>query len=143
MDAGRRRCAGGILTLLRLIDRHAAAFEYDFRHRFGLPLRSVFTGEMSWREAYGLAAELARDPSSHVAAAVSEWAHPWPREAFVLADVYDLLVAVNADPKRRRMIKPYPRPQGNPDARRSRRPTVSQDTIRAALAARGHRPVEA
>lgn len=131
MAGPRRREPGGIAGLLDLIEEHRSAFEYDWRSRFGLPLRSVFRGEMTWREALALTRELYRDPASHVSAAVAEWAHPMSREAFVLADVYDVMAKANF-----KNTRPYPRPTNQP--KRSQRPRHSQATIRAALAARGH-----
>jgi len=121
------------------MEDHPTAFEYDWRTRFGLPARSVLDGTLTWRESYALVAELLRDPTSHLAAAVGDLEYPWPREAFILADLYDLLVAANTDRKHRSRIKPYPRPVKNGlHRRRSRRPTVDQATVRAALISMGH-----
>lgn len=123
-----------ILTLLGLIDRHRGAFEYDWRTRFGCPFTDV-PGRMSWGEAWRLTQQLLTDTSSHVTAAVNEWAYAWPREAFVLADLYDLQHKSKA--KKGKTPKPYPRP----NTARAKRMGVthhSQRTIRAALAARGH-----
>lgn len=121
------------------MEDHPTAFEYDWRARFGLPARSVLDGTLTWRESYALVAELLRDPTSHLAAAVGDLEYPWPREAFILADLYDLLVAANTDRKHRSRIKPYPRPVKNGlHRRRSRRPAVDQATVRAALISMGH-----
>ena len=136
--AGRGRCdGGGILQLLGLIEEHTSAFEYDWRARFGLPLRAVFTGEMSFREAWSLTQALLRDPSSHIAAAVAGWPHPWSREAFILADLADLTQYGNATRKTAARLRPYPRPT-DPAPTRFGKATRSQTEIRAALAARGH-----
>ena len=91
---------------------------------------------MSWREAIALTLELINDPSSHVAASLQGWSYPWTREAFVLADLFDLLHRANAKQKPRA----YPRPNDR-SAKRSVKPTVSQEVIRKALAARGHKGV--
>lgn len=120
-----------------MIEEHRSAFEYDWRTRFGAPLRSVFSGEMNWREAWDLTVELLRDPSSHVAAALAKMTYPFSREAAISADLYDLLVSVNVDPKRRGQVKPYPRPFSRAETKRSTS-TASQVDIRKALAARGH-----
>lgn len=61
----------GILTLLELIEEHRSAFEYDWRTRFGLALAAV-PEVMDWGEAWRLTLELAREPESHVAAAIRE-----------------------------------------------------------------------
>ncbi len=138
MDAGRRSRSGEIAALLRLIDDHAAAIEYDFRVRFGFPLRDVFAGDVTWREAWSLVAELRRDPTSHLAAELAGWDYPLSREGLTLADTYDAFVQANTDKKRRSMIKPYPRPFQPVERTKSKRPTVTQETVRRALAARGH-----
>lgn len=75
-----------------------------------------------------LTQELAKDPSSHVAAAVNGWPVPWPQEAFVLANLYDLWSDKNA--------KPYPRPTDQGPRRTVA--AVPQSVVREALAARGH-----
>lgn len=65
-------------------------------------------GSMSFGEAWRLTNELLLEPSSHVAAAVADWPRPISYEAMTLADLYDLLMAVNKDPKKPAV--PYPRP---------------------------------
>lgn len=140
MARSRSGGTGKIAALLRLVNEHETAIEYDWRVRFGLGFGAVFTGEVTWGEAWSLTSELLRDPSSHLAAAVAGWVHPWSREAAVLADLYDAFVMANTDKRRRSSVKPYPRPWKSTQQRTySKAPTVSQRTVRAALAARGHR----
>ena len=104
-----------------------------------MSLECLFDGRMSWREAWLLANELACDPSSRVAAAVNGWRYPFTHEAKILADLYDLTITANTDKKKRGRIKPYPRPwKVKGQSHRSTKPSVDQDTVRAALAARGH-----
>jgi len=131
-----RREPGKIRAVLRLIEDHPSACAYDFRSRFGLPVAAIFDGRITWDEAWMLLRELLGDPSSHLGAAHAGWAHPFSREAMILADLWDLNVAVNTD-KKKRKPKPYPRPFKRP-GNRSKAPVASQDHIRAALAARGH-----
>src|SRR5690606_28322185 len=109
----------GIITLVNLIDQHTTAFEYDWRTRFGLPLRAVFTGDMTWREAWKLTLALLGDPSSRVAASVAGWSEPWDREALILADLYDRFVEANTAKKDQGKIKPYPRPFDTREKQRS------------------------
>jgi hypothetical protein len=136
--AGPGRCKlGGILGLVELIDEHRGAFEYDWRTRFHLPLSDV-PEVMPWDEALRLTSQLVLDPTAHVAVAIGGWSYPMPREAMVLADVYDLTAHIHADPKRRGSIEPYPRPWPDPRKTRFGKATRSQAEIRAALAARGH-----
>lgn len=61
---------------------------------------------MTYAEAWRLLGLLARDPSSHVCAAVARWDHPTSREAIVLMDLYDL----QHRSKSKKKPKPYPRP---------------------------------
>lgn len=134
MDEPPGGVAPPILTLLELIDRHRGAFEYDWRTRFGVALSDV-PQRMTYGEAWRLLKQLQQDTSSHVAAALAGWSHPWPREAFVLADLFDLQHRAKA--KKGHKPKPYPRP----NATAGKRLGVthrSQRDIRAALAARGH-----
>jgi len=122
------------------MDEHRAAFAYDWRTRFGLPLAALRDGRMTLVEANDLTQELLSDPSSHVAAAVGGLKHPFSQESFILADLFDLMQYTNADPKKRSSVKPYPRPFDAKKAsgRRSKKPTATQEQIDAALAARGH-----
>jgi hypothetical protein len=142
--AGRRRHEPpGILGLLDLIEEHRAAFAYDWRTRFHLPLDALDDGRMSLAEACLLLRGLAADPSSHVAAALGGWSHPMSREALIAADTWDLLAAAHSDKKRR--TKPYPRPWKSTGPRTSllrNKRTRSQEEIRAILASRGPQPVE-
>lgn len=92
---------------------------------------------MTYREAWALTCELARDPSSRVGAALADWRYPASREALALADLYDLTQAAHAADRRQR-LRPYPRPWPDPNAQRSATPAADQETVRAALAARGH-----
>ncbi len=92
---------------------------------------------MAWSEAWLIVAELLKDPSSHVAAAVSGWAYPMTRDALVVADLRDAFVLAHTPEKRRSAFKPYPRPWTDaPSA--ARPPVVSDAEVRAALRARGH-----
>lgn len=98
-----------ILTLLDAIEAHRGAFEYDWRTRFHADLWAFGWGE-SWR----LYCELLRDPSSHVAAAVSGWQYPASREALTLADLFDVFLRSR---RLRGKPKPYPRPWDEPSKR--------------------------
>lgn len=138
MAGSRAGEPGGIVALVEVIDEHPSAFAYDWRHRFGLSLRQVTETDPDWWETRHLAAELAGDPSSHIAAALAGWTHAWPIEAWILADLYDLTVKAHS---RKRSNKSYPRPNAERPARMGRA-THPQHVIRAALAARGHTIVD-
>lgn len=92
------RGAGGILALLELIEEHRAAFDYDWRTRFHLPV-SAIPGEMPWDEALRLTQLLRHDTSSQIAAALEGWSRPISNETLVLADIFDLDHEVNSKKK--------------------------------------------
>jgi hypothetical protein len=123
---------GGILQLVRVIDEHRPAFEYDWRTRFHLPLTEVGRS-MPWGEAIRLTKVLQRDPSSHVQAALNDWDGPRSFEWTLLADLYD--VTANAHFKKPR---PYKRPWPSPGSRRHGRTTRSRAEVVAILNAHGH-----
>ena len=103
--AGRRE-PGGILGLLDLIEEHRAALRYDWRTRFGRGLDDSVPSDIGWSEALDLVRILRADPASMLAAAMEGWDYPMPREAAILADLYDLQYAKTGAKHR----KPYPRP---------------------------------
>ena len=130
---------GGILGLLELIEEHRAAVEYDFRTRFpGLP-EGVYSvpEQMGWSEAIRAVRTLRADPSTQLAAAMEQWAHPFSRTEAILADVYDLEYAKAGVKKR----QPYPRPWATDGATSTRKGNTAGRTrteVLAILAAHGH-----
>ena len=136
--AGSGRGVSPKLTqLVDLIDEHHDAFVYDWRARFGMCFADCQTGRVPWGETLALFRILKADPSSHVAAAIHGMQSPWSREAFLLADVYDLTLAVNWANKHKDPT-PYPRPTDPPPAKWGNTGGRSPDECRAILAARGH-----
>lgn len=115
MAGGRSDERGGILKLLDLIEEHRAAFDYDWRTRFHLPLDSVPT-VMGWGEAVRLAGILRADPSSMLAASMEGWKYPVTREAIALARLYDLEYAKTGAKRR----EPYPMPWNEDGVKTSR-----------------------
>lgn len=119
-----------------MIDAHRGAFEYDWRTRFGKPLR-VVGRSMSWGEALRLTKILLSDPSSLVTAHAAGWEHPVTREDMVLRDLFDLThQAALAGSKKR--AKPYPRPWKTARSRTKPAASVTQADILAALRHAGH-----
>ncbi|MDR0848076.1 MAG: hypothetical protein LBN10_03380 [Propionibacteriaceae bacterium] len=59
-------------------------------------------------EAIRLVERLSADPSSWLCASLNGWSRPISAETIVLADLYDLNVAIHTDPKRRGDVKPHP-----------------------------------
>lgn len=125
-----------MIQLLDLLEEHREAFDYDWRTRFGLSA-DVIGEEMDWREACSLTRALIADGTSRVGAAVAGWRYPWTPEAWILADLWDLIAAVHTD--RRRRPKPYPRPTDEMHKKKFGRTALPQHVVRAALAARGHK----
>lgn len=117
-----------------MIDQHRAAFEYDWRTRFHLPLTAIGRA-MSYGEAFRMTGLLAGDPGSQVGAALAEWAYPLSREAIALVDLYDL----QHTSKAKRKPKPYPRPMPERTVRRHQPDaTMTQADVIAALRMAGH-----
>jgi hypothetical protein len=85
---------------------------------------------MAWHETWDLTAELLRDPTSRVAAAVAEWTHPLSHEGMALRDLYDLLAHVNSG---RNKPQPYPRPW---DGQQQKPQKLPRERVQAILAAR-------
>ncbi|WP_235739000.1 hypothetical protein [Nocardioides alcanivorans] len=96
--------------------------------------------DMRWSEAFRLIKILRADPSSALASAMAGWEYPISREALLLADQFDLLHQVNADPKQGKP-KPHPmRPwkQGRKTEERGKKIAVTQEQVVAALRRAGH-----
>lgn len=89
---------------------------------------------MDWAEACSLARILRGDTSSWTGALAAGMDRPWPVEAWLLANLFDLTAAANS----KRKPKAHPRPS-DPKPTRLGRATMPQRRIRAALAQRGHR----
>lgn len=139
MDPCIRCGAGGIGGLLRLLREHGEALEADLQHYYGLPLSGVLTGEITWRRLRSLINGLPVDSSLGSVVDISESSGPatarprWRHSDYILADVWDLLVAVNKDPKKKAATYPRPEKKG---ARSKQRETQAR---REALAARDER----
>lgn len=88
---------------------------------------------MSYAEAVRLTQHLARDPASHVCAALSGWEAPRSQEWLLLADTYDATVQAHF-----KSAKPYPRPYPEPGATRRGHTKRSRAEVLAILAAHGH-----
>lgn len=91
---------------------------------------------MPWAQSWALLRGLSLEMSTHFYASVRGWEYPYSREAHALADLFDLTVAANTDEKKRHRIKRYQRPYETRDVTRSKKPTLTQEQVRAELAAR-------
>lgn len=97
-----------------------------------MPISAIGT-EMEWAEAVALARILLSDQSSWLGAKAAGLDRPWPPEAWVLANLYDLTAAAHS----KRRPKPHPRPS-DPKPKKIGKAALPQRMIRAALRARGH-----
>lgn len=89
---------------------------------------------MGWDEVRRLKDVLAADPSSQVCASLSGWQGPFSHEAFVLADLYDVVL--------RRWAKGKPQPRNRPTDPKPKtlgRAGQDQSKVLAALRRRGHK----
>lgn len=127
-----------LTALVDLIDEHRDAFAYDWRARFGMSIEDTLAVRVSWAESLSLFRVLVSDPSSNVAAAVHGMLHPFSREAFILADAYDLTLSANWSGKGS-APKPYPRPTDSKASagRLGDTSKFTQAEVRALLASRG------
>lgn len=86
---------------------HSTALEWDVQHFWpGRELNEIFTGEMTWRELKVFIRHLPRE--SATSREMFGEAASWGPEAYVLADVVDVLIAANSEKGKK--PKPYPRP---------------------------------
>lgn len=127
------------------MDAHRAAFEYDWRNRFHVPL-SVVGRSMSWGEAFRLTKILADDPSSRIMAAIRGWDYPIEVVDVTLRQHLDLMhhIAWKFSGGKGQAPPPYPRPWPIEDVKRTTtRPDASltQEDIIAALRMAGHTAV--
>lgn len=137
MDENRRGDPGEIRGLVELVDEHPDELTYDFRERFGLSLAAAVDGTLTFDEAWALCVGLMKDPTSRTFAARAEWKYPMSREALILSDLIDITVGMNT--RKGKKPKSYQRPWDKKHKGvKSKKPTVDQATIRAALAQRGH-----
>ncbi|GGP56065.1 hypothetical protein GCM10010214_31610 [Streptomyces abikoensis] len=119
--------AGGIRGLCELIRHHGRAVEADLRREYGVRLRDVFTGELTWRELSSLVHGL--PPASATRTALNEGTPEPSGEEIVLADLFDLVqhlrwdVEYAASGKKPTAPKPYPRRW----ARHARRRAISPE----------------
>lgn len=81
--------AGGIRSLLDLIDEHRAALEYDWRTRFHIGLDEV-PARMSYGEACRQVVTLAGDPSTQFSVSLHGMKFPVTREWLAIADLIDI-----------------------------------------------------
>lgn len=98
------------------------------RSRFGLSLNDI-GDTITYLEALYIINVLERDPSSWFQAAIHEWTQPVSKEWMILANLYDLMAAVNSKKK----PKQYPRPWPDDGITRlgSKKPQKRSDVIAA------------
>jgi hypothetical protein len=119
--------------------RYRGALEYDWRTRFHARFDVLDDDGPSWPwgELWRLVEIVGHDPSSQLAAAMSGWGHPVSREWLVLADLWDVLVAVNTH-KGASVRHPRPWAEPAPGTHHICSASLPQSVIRRALAEMGH-----
>jgi hypothetical protein len=137
-----RAGAGGIRGLRDLIRRHPRALDADLRAEYGVRLRDLYQGGITYRELAGYVQGL--PPQSRVRTALNDGTPEPQHEELLLADLFDMLQRVNwtiqavnatSPPK---MPKPYPRRwlrstknRKAPDAQRTARLEAARARARA------------
>lgn len=129
MERGEPGRPGGIRGLAALLTEHGEAIEADLTEYYGVDLADVFRGRLSWRRLgvliRGLPVESRLTATlPHVEAddddgPVARWTHA----EYLMADLYDLLLAVNSSQEQ---PKPYPRPRRRVVHRRASPERVAQ-----------------
>lgn len=108
--------AGGIRSLRFLIRRHGRALEADLRSEYGVRLRDLHTGDMTWRELATYVQGLSSQ--ARIRSILNDGRLEPTGEQVLLADVYDAvrqltwtLQSVNTPEKTKapKVPKPYPR----------------------------------
>ena len=117
--SGRRPHNGGIISLADFVLEHRKAIEYDLLTRTGFQLNDV-GGALSWCALDSFIRNL--DTDSALARDLGKstgWENTIQTNA-ILADLYDLMQAINANlvalgGGKKTNIKPYPRPNRDKD----------------------------
>lgn len=108
--------AGGIISLAEFVSEHREAVNYDLLTRTGYDLDSVGRG-LSWSALDAFIRNTPPDGAlmREMRPEIAQWSTVAKTNA-ILADIYDLLSAINANlcakgsGKRPKRPKPYPRP---------------------------------
>lgn len=90
---------------------------------------------MTWGEAVRITRLIAKDSSSHLAAAISGWQHPVTREWFVLWGIHWATVQKFKQPEKLRLPLPWDKPPTKHGSA-----TMSVDRMRALLDRNRSRP---
>lgn len=114
---------GGIISLARFVTEHKEAVEYDLITKTGNSLQDVGR-RLDWSALNSIIRNIAPDSAlmRELHPDVYQWATPTKTNA-LLADIYDVLNAINANlcakgtGKRAKRPKPYPRPIPNKSER--------------------------
>lgn len=122
MAGALRRGAGGIAGLVRLLEEHGEAIEWDLPHYWpGRSLMELYRGDMSWRELRVFIEGLPQDSRTMRALhPKSEDDELWTFDRHLAAMAIDelrlntfALLKLHGDPKKTRRLKapkPIPRP---------------------------------
>ena len=137
---GERTDIGGIIGLAQFAQEHAEALEYDLLTRTNYTLDDV-GGRLSWSALSSFVRNLGTDSALARDLGKSTGWETLIATNSILADIYDVLQAINANivslgGGKKKKIKPYPRPGKDNDKKRkfgTSMPTVEglRDWIRS------------
>ena len=117
---GRRSVIGGIISLVDFVSKHDKAITFDLLTKTRFTLDDL-GGELSW---FALSSFIQNLDSDSALARDLNKSSGWERTLqtnVILADIYDLLQAINLNlcaiggSKQHKKVKPYPRPFGKGD----------------------------
>lgn len=128
----QRSVPGGIAGLVRLIDEHGPAVEYDLI-KLGLRLRQLGSDALSWRDLLVIVQHSGRD--SALQASMDPENARWGLSDHLLAVIADAVIAGNwmqskDGQKNRHRPKPIPRPGVEPEAKKFGGKAESMHAIR-------------
>ena len=116
---GSRSGSGGIISLAKMALEHREALEYDLLTKTGHEIEDIGRS-LSWRALMSFVKKL--DGTSAMCRDTNPEAAEWSstiKTNFILADIYDVLAAINANltaigsGRRAKQPKQYPRPNKN------------------------------
>lgn len=110
--------AGGTESLAELIDDHGEAIEADLQRFYGVDLLDVFRPDsrLTPAKVLRLLSQLDAESCTVAEMAGNRELRGWTPDRAILADLWDLIAAVNTPPKKR--PPKYPRPDGRRRVRR-------------------------
>lgn len=119
MGGRLRHQAGGIVSLVALLEEHGEAVEYELI-RLGLRLRDLPSRTFDWRDLWSIIKSLPEDSAIHRALEVIDEDSIWTPHMMLTAEILDLAAYLvwfqtKDGQNGRNRPKPYPRPGYRPE----------------------------